>query len=195
MRKISFLLLAAALTFPALAQQTTPKTTAAPQTSSTAAKPVPADASSKDQLMKLFDVLGINKQIQSVVDSMAKTMQQMMPATQQMSEKQKEEISRLQGELFSKMMSPEFIHTYLELMVPVYQHHFTRTDVDQMITFYSSPVGQKFVNEQPLITQETFPKIMPLMQQHLQDVMKETNFDQRMREIFAEEEKPPSKPK
>jgi len=36
---------------------------------------------------------------------------------------------------------------------------------------------------------------MPLMQQHLQDVMKETNFDQRMREIFAEEEKPPSKPK
>ena len=93
------------------------------------------------------------------------------------------------------MMSPEFIHTYLELMVPVYQHHFTRTDVDQMITFYSSPVGQKFVNEQPLITQETFPKIMPLMQQHLQDVMKETNFDQRMREIFAEEEKPLSKPK
>ena len=74
MRKISSLFLAAALTFPVFAQ-TTPKTSA-PQTSSTAAKPVPADASSKDQLMKLFDVLGINKQIQSVVDSMAKTMQQ-----------------------------------------------------------------------------------------------------------------------
>ena len=194
MRKISSLFLAAALTFPVFAQQTTPKTSA-PQTSSTAAKPAPADASSKEQLMKLFDVLGVNKQIQSVVDSMAKTMQQMMPSVPQMSDKQKEEMSRLQGELFSKMMSPEFIHNYLELMVPIYQQHFTKSDVEQMITFYSSPVGQKFVNEQPLITQETFPKIMPLMQQHLQDVMKETNFEQRVREIFAEEEKPPSKPK
>ncbi|HKD13311.1 MAG TPA: DUF2059 domain-containing protein [Candidatus Angelobacter sp.] len=194
MRKIASLFLAAALTLPAFAQQTAPKTPAN-QTGSTAPKPVPADAASKEQLMKLFDVLGVNKQIQSVVDSMAKTMQQMMPSTPQMSEKQKEEMSRLQGELFSKMMSPEFIHNYLELMVPIYQQHFTKSDVEQMITFYSSPVGQKFVNEQPLITQETFPKIMPLMQQHLQDVMKETNFDQRMREIFTGEEKPPSKPK
>jgi len=194
MRKISSLFLAAALILPAFAQQTKPKTPA-DQTSSTAAKPVPPDAASKEQLMKLFEVLGVNKQIQSVVDSMAKTMQQMMPSVPQMSEKQKEEMSRLQGELFSKMMSPEFIHNYLELMVPVYQQHFTKSDVEQMITFYSSPVGQKFVNEQPLITQETFPKIMPLMQQHLQDVMKETNFEQRMRDIFAEEEKPQSKPK
>jgi len=191
MRKIASLFLAAALTF---AQQTAPKTPPN-QTGSTAPKPVPADAASKEQLMKLFDVLGVNKQIQSVVDSMAKTMQQMMPSTPQMSDKQKEEMSRLQGELFSKMMSPEFIHNYLELMVPIYQQHFTKSDVEQMITFYSSPVGKKFVNEQPLITQETFPKIMPLMQQHLQDVMKETNFEQRVREIFAEEEKPPSKPK
>jgi hypothetical protein len=193
MRKISFLFLAAAL-LPTFAQQTT-STKPTGQSDSTGAKPVPPDAASKEQLMKLFEVLGVNKQIQSVMDQMTKPMQQMMPSPPQMSDKQKEKLSKLQGELFGKMMSPEFIHTYLELMVPVYQVHFTRTDVDQMITFYSSPVGQKFVNEQPLITQETFPKIIPLMQQHLQDVMKETNFEQRMKEIFAEEDKPASIPK
>jgi len=51
------------------------------------------------------------------------------------------------------------------------------------------------VNEQPLIVQEIFPKMMPMMQQHMQDVMREFNFEERMKEIFTENDKTQEKPK
>ena len=194
MRVISILFLIALAGFPAFAQQ--PSSANIPdQAKAAGTQQLPPDAASKEQLMKLFEVIGVQKQMQSVVNSMADAMQQMMPANIQLSDKHKDEMSKLQAELFSKMMSPEFMNSYLEMMVPVYQVHFTKSDVVQITAFYSSPAGQKFVNEQALITQEIFPKLMPMMQQHMQEVIKETNFEQRMKQIFAEEERPTGPPK
>ena len=119
----------------------------------------------------------------------------MMPFPGDLSEKQKDEMSKLQAELFGKIMSPQFIDSYLDMMVPAYQRHFTKSDVDQIIAFYSSVAGQKFVNEQPTLLQEIFPKVMPMVQQHMQDVMKETNYEERLKAILSESEKPGGKPK
>jgi len=191
--KLATLFIVTALCFPILIQ-------AAPashggQSQVPAAKALPPDAASPEQLKKLFEVIGIQKQMQSVMTSLASSMQQLMPASVQLSEKQKADMTKLQTELFGKMMSPEFISSYLDMLVPVYQLHFTKSDVDQIIAFYSSPAGQKFVNEQPLIVQEIFPKMMPMMQQHMQDVMREFNFEERMKEIFTENDKTQEKPK
>lgn len=191
-KAIAILSITALLSFPMLAQPAAPKGPL-PQASGTAS--LPPDAASKEQLQKLFEVIGVQKQMQSIVTSMASSMQEMMPHGGELSEKQKAEMSKLQTDLFGKMMSPEFMQSYLEMMVPVYQQHFTKTDVDQIIAFYSSPAGQKFVNEQPLIVQEIFPKVMPMMQQHMQDVMRETNYEDRLKEILAEGDKPQGKSK
>lgn len=43
----------------------------------------------------------------------------------------------------------------LKVMIPVYQKHFTHNDLNAMIAFYSSPVGQKLVRELPAITAES----------------------------------------
>lgn len=187
-KTITLFLIALALTCPMPAQSSSTSKGAQPQAADT--KPLPQDAASAEQLRKLFEVIGVEKQMQSLMNTMAANMQQMLPSAEELSEKQKAEMTKLQTELFSKMMSPEFINTYLDMMVPVYQLHFTRSDADQIIAFYSSPAGQKFVNEQPLIIQEVFPKVMPMMQQHMQDVMKQTNFEQRMKAILAEDEQP-----
>lgn len=187
-KTISVFFIVTAFTCAIFAQPATPGKSEQPQASDT--KPLPSDAASAEQLRKLFEVIGVEKQMQSLMKTMAANMQQMLPSAEELSEKQKAEMTKLQTELFSKMMSPEFINTYLDMMVPVYQLHFTRSDADQIITFYSSPAGQKFVNEQPLIIQEVFPKVMPMMQQHMQDVMKQTNFEQRMKAILAEDEQP-----
>lgn len=174
-----------ALCFSIFAQATPANSGNPPQVSDT--KTLPADAASPEQLKKLFDVTGLQKQMQSVMNSLANNMQQMMPSAN-LSEKQKADLAKLQAELFDKIMSPEFVNTYLSMMIPIYQAHFNKSDVDQIITFYSSPAGQKFVNEQPLIVQEIFPKVMPMMQQHMQDVMKETKFEERMKAIFADDQ-------
>jgi hypothetical protein len=43
----------------------------------------------------------------------------------------------------------------VKMLVPVYKKHLTLADVEGLITFYKSPVGQKFAKKTPMITQES----------------------------------------
>ncbi len=42
----------------------------------------------------------------------------------------------------------------LDAMVPIYQKHLTKSDLDAILTFYNSPAGQKLLREQPAMMQE-----------------------------------------
>ena len=55
----------------------------------------------------------------------------------------------------------------IQAMVPVYQKHLTKGDVDHLFVFYSSPTGQKFLHEMPAITSEAMQVMMPLMRQRM----------------------------
>ena len=41
------------------------------------------------------------------------------------------------------------------LILPVYDKYYTETDIDQLITFYNSPIGKKMINTMPLVMQES----------------------------------------
>ncbi len=41
-----------------------------------------------------------------------------------------------------------------QAMIPAYQQHFTRSDVEAMNAFYSSPVGQKVLQQLPAVMQQ-----------------------------------------
>ena len=41
-------------------------------------------------------------------------------------------------------------------MVPVYQKHLSKSDVEEMIKFYSTPTGQKILREMPAMTAEAY---------------------------------------
>jgi uncharacterized protein len=55
----------------------------------------------------------------------------------------------------------------IEAMVPAYQKHFTHGDIEAMNAFYSSPVGQKVLEELPAVTQEGMQAAMPLLTKYL----------------------------
>jgi hypothetical protein len=48
-----------------------------------------------------------------------------------------------------KIMKEVSISDIIDDMVPVYQKHLSKTDVDEMIKFYSTPTGQKILREMP----------------------------------------------
>lgn len=79
----------------------------------------------------------------------------------------------------------------LDSMVPVYQKHFTKGDVDALVVFYGSPTGQKVLREMPAIMGEAMQAMMPLMRKQM-DAM-----EGRLRQEIAQLEKeatiPPSK--
>ena len=43
----------------------------------------------------------------------------------------------------------------LAQIIPIYEKHLSHQDVKQLIEFFESPVGQKLIQKQPLITQES----------------------------------------
>jgi hypothetical protein len=67
----------------------------------------------------------------------------------------------------------------LDAMVPVYQKHLTKGDVDALAAFYSTATGQKLIKEMPQITAEAMQEMLPLMRKNM-DAM-----TQRMQEEIA----------
>jgi hypothetical protein len=57
----------------------------------------------------------------------------------------------------------------LDAMVPVYQKHLTKGDVDALVAFYSSPTGKKILTEMPTITSESMQAISPIVQKTMAD--------------------------
>jgi uncharacterized protein len=56
-----------------------------------------------------------------------------------------------------------------EAMIPTYQKHFTRSDVQAMNAFYSSPVGQKVLQELPAVMQDGLQDAMPILNKYVSD--------------------------
>lgn len=56
-----------------------------------------------------------------------------------------------------------------EAMIPAYQKHFTKSDIGAMNAFYSSPVGQKVLEQLPAVLQEGNQAAMPVMSKYMTD--------------------------
>jgi len=54
-----------------------------------------------------------------------------------------------------------------QAMIPAYQKHFTKTEIAAMNAFYSSPVGQKVLQELPVVMQEGSQAAMPIISNYL----------------------------
>jgi len=63
-----------------------------------------------------------------------------------------------------------------DAMIPSYQKHFTHGDIEAMNAFYSSPVGQKVLEELPAVMQEGMQAAGPIVTKYIstwQDRMKQ----------------------
>lgn len=43
---------------------------------------------------------------------------------------------------------------FIELLIPIYDKHFSNTDIKAMIAFYETPVGKKYLSKLPQVTTE-----------------------------------------
>ena len=59
----------------------------------------------------------------------------------------------------------------LDDMVPVYQRHLTKLDVQAMLDFYQTPTGQKLLRDQPAMMAESMQAMRPRMGKMMTDIM------------------------
>jgi hypothetical protein len=60
------------------------------------------------------------------------------------------------------------IDEILQATIPVYQKHWTKGDVNNMIAFYSTPTGQKLLTEMPQTMAEAMQAMRPVLQKHME---------------------------
>jgi hypothetical protein len=86
-----------------------------------------------------------------------------------------------------EMTSNDMIDEMIDALVPIYQRHFSKADLDGMLAFYTSPVGQKFQSEQPAITQESMQAVGNIISAKLPELTKQMKA--QMDKMAAEDKK------
>jgi hypothetical protein len=70
-----------------------------------------------------------------------------------------------------------------DAMIPIYQRHLTKGDVDAIVAFYATPTGQKVIREMPAIASEAMQASMGIVQKRMAQTM------QRVQDEVAQEQK------
>lgn len=124
-----------------------------------------ADApAAKEDVERLFQAMHSHDMMQKMVEAMAAPMHQ---TTHEQCEKSKDRLPADCEERINKMLDGMMkempFDEMMQAMVPAYQKHFTKGDMDALIAFYSTPTGQKVLKELPAVTTEGMQAMMPIM--------------------------------
>jgi uncharacterized protein len=127
-----------------------------------------AAPATRDDILKLFDTM----QMRLVMDSVAKQQREMIreglkKRAPQMTE---QDLARL-DQFTSDVLKDFPVDGMLDDMIPVYQKHLNKADVDAMNAFYQSPTGQKMLREMPAMTAESMQASSPRIQAMMDKVM------------------------
>lgn len=102
------------------------------------------DSTYAKTLHKMFEVNGSKASIQVIFD--------------QMFQMQRQHSTYIDAEVwdeFEKEFKKYSMDDLFEMLVPVYQKYLTREELEEIIAFYETPVGRKFAENTPALTQET----------------------------------------
>jgi hypothetical protein len=193
MRNFAIIFIAAVLGMVAMGQQ--PAQPSPPAQAATQA--LPPDAATREQVSRFFDLLQIAKLYATSLQASQEQVQalsrqiirEFIPDPTPEEEQRAEQLTR---DVYSDAMKVVSVDGIVQAIIPIYQRHFTRGEMDALIAFYSSPLGQKFVQAQPEMVRESVEVLAPLQQKMMQQIL--DKMKQRM-EKMAEEEKQGAKPK
>jgi hypothetical protein len=104
---------------------------------------------------------------------------------------QLEAVNRLTDAVFKDFPTDEIIDS----VIPIYQRHITKSDLDAIVAFYSSPVGQRLLKEQPAIVAESMQAGQEIMLRKIPELKDRLNT--KVAELAAHElqkSDPPQKP-
>jgi hypothetical protein len=183
MRGTILLLVCVMMAAPMFGQQSVAEAAAQAKAHAAALSP---DAPSHDQVMTLLNLLRVRTMLTNLMEGIKKAAKD--GAEQSFRERVPNptpaQLEALKG-IVDDSLGDLPIDEMIEAMVPVYQRHLTKSDIDEMIRFYSSPVGQKLLREQPQMMQEGMQAGVQIQQKRMSQVM--AKVDQRMKKMIEDE--------
>jgi hypothetical protein len=153
-----------------------------------------ADApASQEDIQRYLEVMHSHEMMQKMVDAMAKPVHQMIHE-QALKDKDKlppdfeERMNKIMDDMFRDMPWNEM----MQAMIPSYQKHFTKGNIEDLIAFYSTPTGQKVLREMPAIMADAMQSMMPIMRRYVEKM--QNRVQDETAQMLRESKKPGKKP-
>jgi hypothetical protein len=134
-----------------------------------AEQPLPADAPSKEQVLKLFEAAHVRKNILLILH----TVRQQYKAVADETIKSHGMDSREALKAIGENDNDQALEQAVEVTVVVYQRYYTAAEVKDMTDFYLSAVGQKFMAAAPEIVAESAKIMVPMQRKLVETVLQE----------------------
>jgi uncharacterized protein len=132
---------------------------------------------SKADVERFFEAMHTRELINAMMDTMRKQMRQIIH--EQVAKQQNLppgfEAQEVKG--VDEMLRNLPIEEILQAMIPVYEKHFTKRDIDDLVAFYSSPTGQKMLKELPAVTAESMQVSQGIIQRRVAEQMRKVEND------------------
>jgi hypothetical protein len=159
---------------------------AQPAEGQAAAAPVipPDQQPTKEQLIRLFEVMRLRRQFDSMMKMMPAMVEQQihaqmkemlakMPDAKEPTPEQQAAIDKLMNKYMEKAQTIYPVDEMIDDAATVYRRHMSRSDVDAYIAFYDSPAGQHLLDAQPVIMKEYMPMVTARIQERSKDLYAE----------------------
>jgi len=148
-----------------------------------------AEPASREDVVLLLRTMQSHDMMQRTMEAITKQMHQMY---HELYMKDKDKLPPDFESRISKMMDEMMLNMpfddMMQAMIPVYQKHFTRNDIEALNAFYSSPVGQKFLHEAPAVTGEAMQAMMPVLTKYAQQ--RQERMQQEIKKMMENTPKP-----
>jgi len=138
---------------------------------------------SDESILTLFKVMKAESLLDSVYATLEPAMKQSMEqaAAGKTLNAEQRRVLELAPQRLSQVLRTELSWEALQpIQVSIYRESFDQDEINALIAFYKSPIGQSFVNKMPLVTQ----KAMAATQSHMQHVI--PKLKAAMDEVLAE---------
>ena len=141
-----------------------------------------ADApATKEDVQKYLDVMHCHDLMTQMVDAMSKPMHKMVHEDYLKNKnKLPPDFEARMNLMMDDMLKGMPFDEMMQAMVPTYQKHFTKGELNALAAFYGSPTGQKILREMPSIMAEGMESMMPIMRRNMERIT------QRMHQETAE---------
>jgi uncharacterized protein len=128
-----------------------------------------ADApATKEDVEKYLHAVHSHEMMKQMVEAMAKPMHQM---AHEQCAKDKDTLpadcEARMNKSMDAMMNQLPFDEMMDAMIPAYEKHFTKGDMEALTAFYSAPTGQKILRELPAIMSESMETMMPIMRRNV----------------------------
>src|SRR5712692_8464746 len=127
----------------------------------------------KQDIERYLEVMHTRDLMKSMMDTMPKQMRQLVHEQLQKTPNFPPDFEEQMNKKTDEMLKNFPMEEFLQAMVPVYQKHFTKGDIEALVSFYSGPTGQKFLKEIPAITQEAMQASSEVMRKFRDQVMRQ----------------------